>query len=304
MKSSLDHLPEGKRQELAQVVKILFEEFEDALAGRNAPHRKAGRILKVVLYGSYATGKWVDDPKSGYRSDYDLLVVVNHEELTDVAEYWVKADDHLRRAYEITHGLTAPAHFIVHDLADVNAQLKRGRPFFVDIARDGVALYEAPDHPFAPSEPLSPSEALDEAQGHYAQWFDSAEGFFEQAKFAAANERGKIAAFELHQATERLYHCVLLVLTLYSPKSHKLNFLRGRAEALAPELIAAWPRETRSDQRAWELLRRAYVDARYSRHYKISPDELAWLTARIGVLQALVKQLCDARLAELARQAD
>jgi predicted nucleotidyltransferase len=160
--------PPGRQaRELARIVEILFAEFEDALKGRNAPHRKAGRILKIILFGSYARGDWVDDPKGGYKSDYDLLVVVNHEELADLAEYWGKADDHLLRAYQIAHELTAPANFIVHDLTDVNKQLKRGRPFFVDIVRDGIALYEAPDHPLEHAEPLSPQAALKEAQGYF-----------------------------------------------------------------------------------------------------------------------------------------
>lgn len=38
------------------------------------------------------------------------------------------------------------------------------------------------------------------------------------------------------------YYCALLVLTLYSPKSHKLNFLRSLAEDMAPAFIPAWPR--------------------------------------------------------------
>jgi HEPN domain-containing protein len=184
----------------------------------------------------------------------------------------------------------------------VNKQLKRGRPFFVDIVRDGVALYEAPDHPFEHPEPLSPAEALAEAQGYFDQWFGSAGRFLEAAEFLAGRNGPKEAAFQLHQATERLYHCLLLVLTLYSPKSHKLNFLRSQAERLVPELIEAWPRETRADKRAWELLRRAYVDARYSPNYRISAEELAWLSGRIAVPQALVKDACERRL-EALRQA-
>jgi len=69
----------------------------------------------------------------------------------------------------------------------------------------------------------------------------------------------------------------LLVLTLWSPKSHKLNFLRSQAEQLDARLVEAWPRGTKFEQRCFELLRRAYVDARYSPHYKISAEELAWL---------------------------
>jgi uncharacterized protein len=149
-------------------VEILFAEFEDALKGRTAPHRKAGRILKIILFGSYARGDWVSDPVGGYKSDYDLLVVVNHEELTDLSDYWGAADDHLLRAYQIDHTLTAPANFIVHALTDVNAQLKRGRPFFVDIVRDGIALYEAPDHPFEHAEPLSEEDARKEARDYFA----------------------------------------------------------------------------------------------------------------------------------------
>jgi len=234
----------------------------------------------------------------GYKSDYDLLVVVNHEELTDLAEYWGEADEHLLREYQTTHGISAPANFIVHDLSDVNKKLRKGRPFFVDIVRDGIALYEAEGHPFDAPEPLSPEAARAEALGYFEEWFESATEFLIHGQDGMARGWSKKAAFEFHQATERLYHCLLLVLTLYSPKSHKLNFLRSQAERLAPELIAAWPRENRFEQRCWELLRRAYVDARYSPHYKINAEELAWLSERVEALQSLVEAVCQRQLAK------
>ena len=107
------------------------------------------------------------------------------------------------------------------------------------------------------------------------------------------------AAFDLHQATERLHHCLLLVLTQYSPKSHKLNFLRSQAEQLDARLTEVWPRSTKFEQRCFELLRRAYVEARYSPHYTITAEELAWLGERITHLQAAVKQACEERIAAL-----
>ena len=295
--TNLDHLPDQKRRDLEKVVEVLFAEFEDALKGRGSSTRKQGRILKIVLFGSYARGDWVDDPVGGYKSDYDLLVVVNQDELTDLPEYWGKADDHLLREYQTTRRISAPANFIVHSLSEVNRELSRGRPFFIDIVRDGIALYEAEGHEFAQPKALTPEDARQEAQGYFDHWFESAVGFLDTANYAAGQGRPKEAAFQLHQATERLYHCVLLVLTLYSPKSHKLNFLRSQAERLAPALIEAWPRTTRFEQRCWELLRRAYVDARYSPHYKISAEELAWLSGRVNVLQATAEAVCRARLA-------
>ena len=299
MKTSLDHLPEAKRRELARAVEILFSEFEAATAGGHSEHKRDGQILKVILFGSYARGDWVDDPVGGYISDYDLLVVVNNEKLTDVLEFWVGADDHLLREYQITHRLTAPANFIVHSLADVNKRLKHGRYFFTDIIRDGVVLYEASGHPFDRPKKLEPAEALTEEEGYFREWFESAEQFVAHAKMDIDRGWEKLAAFHFHQATERLYHCLLLVRTLYSPKSHKLNFLRSQAEQLDGRLTAAWPRRTKFEQRCFELLRRAYVDARYSEHYKISQDELAWLDQRIGVLADLVAQISQERLDSL-----
>ena len=298
MRTDLDHLPIAKRQELARIVEILFAEFEDALAGRNAPHRKAGRILKIILFGSYARGDWVSDPKGGYFSDYDLLVVVNHDELTDVVEYWAKAEDHLIRELNVSHRIATPVGFIVHSLADVNKQLRSGRYFFMDIVRDGIALYEAPNEPFDHPEKLSPEAARREAQGYFDEWFPSAQNYLTLAEDARSRGMGKEAAFLLHQATERFYHCFLLVLTLYSPKSHKLNFLRSQCEQHDTRLIFGWPRDTRFAQRCFELLRRAYVDARYSAHYKITPEELDWLIKHVESLKDLIGEICLAKLAE------
>jgi predicted nucleotidyltransferase/HEPN domain-containing protein len=297
MRTELNHLPDRKKRELEHVVRVLFEEFEDALAGRNAPHRKAGRLLKVILFGSYARGDWVEDPVGGYFSDYDLLVVVNHDELADVADYWTAAEDRLVRDYVVTKRLATQASFIVHSLTDVNKQLKHGRYFFTDIVRDGIALYEAPDHPFATPEPLSEEAARTEAQGYFDKWFPSAEAFLASAEFLLKRGNHNEAAFNLHQAAERLYHCFLLVHRLYSPKSHKLNFLRNLCEELEGSLAAAWPRDSRFSQRCFELLRRAYVDARYSPHYKITPEELDWLIERVGVLRDLIQRACSVRLA-------
>lgn len=296
VKANLDHLPERKQRELSRIVQILFAEFEDAIGERQAPARRMGRILKIVLFGSYARGDWVEDHASGYRSDYDLLVVVNHEELTDVVEYWARADEHLLREYETTQALSAPANFIVHSLSDVNDQLARGRPFFTDIVRDGIALYEAADHPFAKPRQLSPEEAKKEAEENFNRWFESAGHFLRGGIRYIADGASNEAAFLLHQATERLYHCLLLTLTLYSPKSHKLGFLRSQAERLAPELIEAWPRASRFERRCFELLRRAYVEARYSPHYSIAAEELAWLSARVAELRERVRQVCERRL--------
>ena len=85
------------------------------------------------------------------------------------------------------------------------------------------------------------------------------------------------AAFNLHQATERLYQCLFLVRTLYTPKTHNLNRLRALAEDMEPSLKQVWPGATRDEKRAYARLREAYIKARYSREYRITADQLEWL---------------------------
>jgi hypothetical protein len=118
-------------------------------------------------------------------------------------------------------------------LADLNKRLKRGQYFFLDIVRDGVALYEAPGHPLERPKKLKPAEALKEAQRYFDEWFPSAEYARKLAGYSFADDQPKFAAFNLHQATERLYHCTLLVLTLYSPLCRaRHNGLYAEREAM------------------------------------------------------------------------
>ncbi|MFN3808100.1 HEPN domain-containing protein [Asticcacaulis sp.] len=293
---ALDHLPDSKRRELEHVVKVLFDSFEGATQTKLSEKRKSGRILKLILFGSYARGDWVEDHLSGYRSDYDLLVVVNTQEFTDLQEYWSEADDRFTREYTLTHELKTPVSFIVHSLADVNDQLARGRPFFSDIVKDGVMLYEAEGHPLAKTTPLKPELAQTEAQGYFSQWMDRASYNLTLAGYSIADAQWNHAAFNLHQTAEALYHCMLLTLTLYSPKSHRLTFLRSQAEGLDQTLRTVWPENDRFARRCFAKLQRAYVEARYSAEYQIDLAELTWLKERIETLKGVVKAICEAKV--------
>lgn len=299
MKTSLEHLPEGKRRELAFVVDEIRRGFAFATARRTMPRLRSAKLLKIILFGSHARGDWIEDPVGRYFSDYDLLVVVNSDELTDVAEFWEKTEERLLEELSSGQNLRTPVSIIYHSLDDLNEKLRLGRYFFLDILREGTLLFEEPGYPFAEPKPLTAEEALQETQDYYEEWFESSSAFAKGAQYYRSIERPKESAFQLHQATERLYHCVLLVRTLYSPKTHNLNRLRQLSEELEPRLKTVWPRETKFERSCFELLREAYVKARYSRHYRITHEQLAWLST----LQGLVREVCLERIGELAKAA-
>ena len=302
MRSEFDHLPERQQQELDRVRDILLEEFERAIRPATQPHKRDGKVYKIILFGSYARTDWVDEPENGYRSDFDLLIIVSHADLTDIAEYWYIAEDRIARDPSIGR----PVNIIVHSLDEVNSALKRGEYFWTDIARDGIALYELPCHPLATPMALGPADAYRMAKDYFAHWLAIASQSVRTFELQRGEEQTATwrndAAFTLHQATERLYICFLLVRTLYFPRSHNIKFLRSLAEDKEPQLVEAWPRATRQDRARFERLKRAYVEARYSASYAITTEDLDALAASVAKLRDLVRALCEEQLSELEAQ--
>lgn len=302
MKSSLDHMPLRKQRELGRVLEILHEEFEDALKEGSAEFKKRGRILKIILFGSYAKGGWVDEPftMKGYRSDFDLLVIVNNRKLCAFEDYWYKAADRLNR----DSAIETPVSFIVHSLREVNTYLKEGQYFFSDIRKEGIVLYELDDEPLDEPRPLDPVDRLRVANEHFRERFTLSMTFLKGSKFYLAETDFRVSAFELHQSLEQAYACVLLTLTNYGPPSHNIKFLRSLAEGQDRRLAEAFPRDQHRERAWFNTLNEAYVKARYSKHFEISEEALVWLHERTAVLLDLVKEVCAERLQTLVRNTE
>lgn len=300
MRTNIDHLPQVQQDELARVVRILMDEFEQAIGRATQPSRRNGKIYKIILFGSYARDDWVDEPANGYQSDFDLLIVVSHRDLTEIADYWYVAEDKILRDSAIGR----PINIIVHSIDEVNQALKRGEYFWVDIVRDGIAIYELPQHELAAPMPASAQDALQMADAHFHTQLGAIGRWLTLVDVSLAEQKtdpewSKTAAFNLHQAAETAYACFLLVRTLYFPRSHNIKFLRSLAEDNEPRLIGAWPRATKLDRRRFELLKRAYVEARYSANYAISREDLDALTGCVRRLRDLVEAVSRERLEQL-----
>ncbi|MBW9060174.1 nucleotidyltransferase and HEPN domain-containing protein [Agrobacterium pusense] len=296
MKTGIGHLPQTKQRELEKVVRIIHEEFAGIVERSKSEAKKDGRIYKIILFGSYARGTWVDEPHTskGYRSDFDILVIVSNKELAE-PKYWDKATDRLMWDKEIE----TPVGPIVHGAREISNFLNDGQAFFVDIAREGIVLYEYDDRPLAEPKALSPADALRVAQEHFHREMRSASEFLELAQIASAKDMDKKAVFLLHQAVETAYNCYLLTVTNYSPASHNLKFLRGLSEDRDRRLVDIWPRDHQRFTAWYNVLNEAYVKARYSKRYEISQEALAWLQERTTALHSLVEALCEEHIGKL-----
>ena len=304
MRTDIDHLPAAKQRELERIVEIIFDEFREATENATG-RRKGARILKIVLFGSYARGDWIDAPASAnqYKSDYDILVIVSQKELAERAAYWAKAEDRLIRSYTIEKMLRTPVNFIVHSLHEVNDGLAHGRVFFMEVAKDGIALYETDSSELATPRPKTARQAVDTAKEYFEEWMPNGAAFLKGFHFYLSEGDRKRAAFLLHQATESLYQGLLLTLTFYTPYNHNIAFLRSLAEGLDRRLYGIWPETNRRERAMFQKLKEAYTKARYSKHYRISEEELTWLGERVEELGRVVHQVCTDKIAELEKSA-
>lgn len=277
MKTSLDSLPEPKRERISAIAALLQAE---------AP------VEMVILFGSYARGDWVEDPENAYFSDFDILAVVATEELARNEGLWAGLSQRARALAGRT-----PVRVIAHDIKELNHELRLGQYFFIDILREGVRLYDSRRFQLASPKALTPADRLKLGLVNFRYWFSSASEFWRGAGYFAGRGLGPQAAFLLHQSVERYAAATLLVFTGYKPKSHNIEELANETAPLHPSLAGALPRTEPDDARLFDLLKRAYIEARYSRGYRITLDELRILREHVRDLAVRVHQACSEKLA-------
>lgn len=183
----------------------------------------------------------------------------------------------------------------------VNHELSEGSYFFGDIKKEGVLLFTTNRYQLADKRDMSPTEIQAKAQRDFDAWFKSANMFY--GVFERELENGskdvdhyKIAAFQLHQATERYYGAIQLVFTGYKPKTHDIEDLGALAKACDMEFDKAFPKGSKQERDRFELLKKAYVDARYNMDYKITKEDLDYLSERVQILRKLTEEICREKI--------
>jgi predicted nucleotidyltransferase/HEPN domain-containing protein len=283
MKKSLAHLPKYKRDELQRVKEIILDECPT--------------VLMIILFGSHARGDWVEDRhvEEGvlheYLSDFDIMVIVRSNRIVNSKDTWRRAETRARRLPNHTQ-----TTLIVESIETVNNALARGHYFYTDIKKEGILLYDTGEFQLARARKLDPRERRGNARAHFEQWFTNAADAYRQYEHALRDESYKWAAFDLHQATECLYGAVLLVFTNYRPRLHDLEALSHMVAGCDPAFLTVFPRATEEEKECFDLLKRAYVEARYNPGYKITREQLEYLAERIKRLQDLAKRVSEARI--------
>ena len=295
MKTSINYLPEQKRDELRRIVKCVLE----VLPG----------CEMIILYGSYARNTYVDyDQRIEYgirtcfMSDYDILVVTNTRFQRHVISHILsKATDNYYKGMNRNESTTV--QFIDESIDDLNKAIDKNRYFYTDIKREGIMLYNIGRYKWARRRKQNYREIKELAEEYYNERFERGNEFLLGAIFY--NEQGlhKMASFNLHQACENYYNSIILTFTLYSPKEHSLIKLSARAKTHSLESSKAFPRNTEEEKRLFDLLQDAYVQARYSLHFRITQEDIEALIPKVELLRDIARQCCEERIKVYAAKA-
>ncbi len=161
-----------------------------------------------------------------------------------------------------------------------------------------MLLYDSERFKLAEARELTNAERKKIADEDYEHWFESACEFYGYFEHGMTREQWKSAAFLLHQATDRFYAAFLLVHTGYKPKFHDIEKLGKLAAAEMHEMLRVFPRATDEEKARFDLLKRAYVDARYSKTYTITREDLEYLAARVAELRTMTEAACRKKIDE------
>ena len=285
MKKSIKRLPKRTQEELAVLQELILSNLSN--------------VRMIILYGSYARGKYViwdvtyDGCGGGtyYQSDLDILVICDTGNAA-------KAESHAREVIVPKYDTRmegkrhpAPPSIIVETPATINRAIRRKHYFFYEIIKDGILLYDDGTFQIGKPEKLPYREIKQYAEEEYEECFPLAEGFLRHGKLAYEDRDYKLGSFLLHQACERFYKTFTLVYSGIRPKSHELKVLGAMARSRSREFA-----NTPEENKAFDKLCRAYIEARYNRLFTVSKEQYEYMLARTEVLREVTIRECAARI--------
>lgn len=287
MKTSTDFLPEFVRCDLHELVGLIRDEIKD--------------VVMIILYGSYAKGTYViHDVRIGpngetteYHSDYDLLAVTRKR----LGEREGTVETRIRHRFAEGKTAVTKVQLISESIVKLNNALSQGHYFYVDAIEQGILLYDSGEYELETPRDLNFPEIKQLAERYYSNTLAKGKRFLFHAQIDYRDEEYVECAFFLHQATEYLLKSVPLVFSLYRYKEHELKYLLDMCKKHTLELESIFPCSTKEEAHAFELLCRAYVEARYNDRFAVGKEAIDILVPRIELLIRTVEKVCRDRIA-------
>lgn len=292
MKKSISYLPKEKQEDLNYLIKAVLDKIPET--------------QMIILFGSYARNEYVDYDermefgiKTTKISDYDILVVTHGISDKLAGSRLDNIDD----KYYTKPETQTPVQFINEDIKNLNKAIEEGRYFYTQIKEEGIMLYDNKKSKLARKRKLNYAEIKQQAEEYFNEKFDSANNKLKLAKYAANEELYKDTIFMLHQACENYYYAIRLVFTLKSNKQHNLSKLSSSVKSYSPELANVFPLHPAEEKRLFDLIKAAYVEARYNPKFVVTKEDIDALIPKVELLRDITKRICEGKIGEYGEKA-
>lgn len=285
MKTSYSHLPEYAKKDLEKIVGLVLEKV---------PHCEM-----IILYGSYAKGTFVEYDErdefgilTSFMSDYDLFVVTSGVNVSEVGHLLDTVDD----KYYKRPDHQVPIQFINDDIEKFNSDLSEGRYFYTSIKKHGIMLYDSGNFKLEHARKLNFEEIGQQAEEYFEEKLNEANEFLLDTTNTYNRGNYKRASFYLHQACENFFYALRLVYTLKNSKQHNLSKLLGATNKYSSQLKKIFPRNTKEEKRLFDLIRLAYIEARYNKNFVVTKEDIDALVPKVERLRDVTEQVCKAQI--------
>lgn len=158
-------------------------------------------------------------------------------------------------------------------------------------------MYDTKEFKLAKPRKLSFREIKEFAKYEFNIHYPEGVNFIKYGNIGLEDGMYKSVFFLLHQSCERFYNAISLTFTNYRPKSHKLNELGAQVKEFSRELAAIFPKNTPFEERCYDLLCRAYIEARYNGEFAVTKEELTYMIERVEILKTVTASICQEKIA-------
>ncbi len=268
-------LTESFKEQHQQLVKIIL---------------KACAVEKIYLLGSTLLTRRTesifmpDAPSCKHVGHYYLLVIVNSEQ----------GHNQVQDTIENNCQHFIPVTAIVLSEERFEEWLMEGHPFAHAVYTKAVLLHGEKEIPHVSVTIKDDAAIQKENNVIYIAGLNKVEEFLAGADLYRIREQNKMCAFMLHQAAEQALHTMLQLKTGLRVVAHNLDKLYRYCCMVCyqlPEIVLGNNKE--SDKRLFNLLQKAYIDARYKSNYSINAMDLLTLTDIVRKLNELLKKIFE-----------
>lgn len=292
--ASISYLPKHKQTDLGLIIGIIKGTIPE--------------VGMALLYGSYARGDYVDFDKrvdfgesKTYQSDYDILVLTHKTNKNDIEKkqqsvidkYYAaknKQKQEAERSGKTIH--ITPLRLLHKDIEGFNNEISDNNYFSVQIKNEGIVLLDKEVYRLSDPRALNYKEIQVLAQEYYDFRMGTVENHLIASELLFSKQIYNLSAYHLQQALENIYHSILLVFSLYSPKNHKLQELNKAVYQYAPSVSDCFgsPNDDDDTKLIFSLIDKAYIEGRFDRKYSTTKEQIELAITKIKDVLRLAKE--------------